>query len=295
MNGKALTFTLRLGSTIALWAVLLGVVLSGHEFTFVLLITGIVLAGLWEYFGMLRSAKLPCFELTGMLCATVFIGGSFLYLRAYGSTAGYDFELAVLVAFIIIVFGRQMFESMRDREPLATISYTLFGLIYIPWLFNFLTKIVYLAPRDVETGLLTGQYYVLYVVMVVKFSDMGGYFFGLLFGKHASVPNISPKKTWEGFAGAIFAAIVASWLLYFLIPDKIPALRPVDIAILPFLLGAAAIIGDLAESIIKRSTDTKDSSRVLPGIGGTLDLIDSLLFTAPIMYFYLSLVLGVGR
>jgi phosphatidate cytidylyltransferase len=174
------------------------------------------------------------------------------------------------------------------------VAYTLFGLIYIPFLFNVLTKIVYLPPPDVATGMVTGQFYVLYLVVVTKFSDMGGYVFGMLFGRHRSVPHISPAKTWEGFAGALLTPLLASWLVHWLLPGKLPALDTIDLIVLPLLLGVAAIIGDLAESIIKRSTQTKDSSHLLPGIGGTLDLIDSVLFTAPIMYFYLRLISGVG-
>jgi phosphatidate cytidylyltransferase len=156
-----------------------------------------------------------------------------------------------------------------------------------------LTKIVFLTPPT-ELGQATGQFYVLYLVMVTKFGDMGGYFFGFLFGRHASVPHISPKKTWEGFAGALVGASVASWVLFWWMPEKLALFDTVDWIILPVLLGVAGIIGDLAESVIKRSTETKDSSRWLPGIGGTLDLIDSVLFTAPLLYFYLRLVVGVG-
>jgi phosphatidate cytidylyltransferase len=294
MTGKNATFFLRLGSTVTLWIVILAGILSGYEIFYFLLIAGIGLAGLWEYFGMLRSADIPCFRLTGMLSATIFLAGSFIYFREYGPNAGHDFELAVIVCFILVVFGRQMFNAIRDREPLEAIAYTLFGLIYIPFLFNFLTKIVYLPPREAATGFVTGQFYVIYLIAVTKFSDMGGYIFGMLFGRHHSVPHISPKKTWEGFVGALLTAMFASWLVVTLLPGKLPALRTFDIILLPILLGVAAIIGDLAESIIKRSTQTKDSSRVLPGIGGTLDLIDSVLFTAPILYFYMRLVLRLG-
>lgn len=294
MSDRSTTFLLRTISTVVLWIVILGGILSGYEIFYFLLIAGIGLAGLWEYFGMLRRADIPCFRLTGMLSAAIFMAGSFMYFRAYGPNAGHDFELAVIVCLILVIFGRQMFNAIKDQEPLAAIAYTLFGLIYIPFLFNFLTKIVYLSPPDAATGMVTGQFYVIYLIVVTKFSDMGGYLFGMLFGRHRSVPHISPKKTWEGFVGALVTALFASWLVVTLLPGKLPALRTVDIILLPVLLGVAAIIGDLAESIIKRSTETKDSSRVLPGIGGTLDLIDSVLFTAPILYFYMRLVLKIG-
>jgi phosphatidate cytidylyltransferase len=122
---------------------------------------------------------------------------------------------------------------------------------------------------------------------------MGAYIFGSVFGKHPLVPHISTKKTWEGLAGALACAMLGSFWLAFLMPDRLKLFDLMDFAVLGFVLGLAAIIGDLAESIVKRSAHSKDSSSVLPGIGGTLDLIDSLLFTAPILYFYMRLVLGI--
>ncbi len=150
-----------------------------------------------------------------------------------------------------------------------------------------------MTPR-LEDGSYTGQYYVLFLVLVTKFSDMGAYVFGSVFGKHPFAQHISPKKTWEGLAGAVACSMLGSFWLYVLMPERLGLLSIVDVTILGFVLGVAAIIGDLAESIVKRSAHSKDSSSVLPGIGGTLDLIDSLLFTAPILYFYMRVVVGVG-
>jgi phosphatidate cytidylyltransferase len=179
------------------------------------------------------------------------------------------------------------------RDSLEAIAYTVFGLLYIPWLFNFVTKIIYLTPRT-ESGDTTGQFYLIYLMVVTKFSDMGAYVFGSLFGRHPFAPHISPKKTWEGFFGALVLSSLGSYWLYALIPGRLSAFRVNDVITLGLLLGVGAVVGDLAESIIKRSAHAKDSSRILPGIGGTLDLIDSLLFTAPLLYFYLRLVIGVS-
>ncbi len=291
MNGPQVTFLLRLASTLILWAVILAAIFSGKELAFFLVIGGMALVSLWEYFRMLDKAGIPNFQLTGMLCAAVFMGGSFYYFGTYGPSRALDFELAILVLFLVVVFARQMVASMRDHEPLQTMAYTLFGLLWIPWLFNFITKILFLPPR--ADGDPTGQFYVLFLLVVTKFSDMGAYTFGSLIGKHPFAPHISPKKSWEGFAGALASAILAACGLYALIPQRLAAFRLGDAAILGLVLGFAAVIGDLAESIVKRSTQIKDSSKVLPGIGGTLDLIDSLLFTAPLLYFYMRLVLGI--
>lgn len=293
MTSKSQTFIRRFASTIALWILIAGSILSGNEIAFFVLLVFLPLIGLQEYFKMLRGAHIPHHPLTGILTAAAFLIGSFFYSRAVGPDTSFDFALAFIVLFLLIVFSRQMFIAIRDKEPLEATAYTLFGLIYIPWLFNFLIKILFLFPRDTE-GLLTGQYYILYLLLVTKFTDMGAYCFGVLFGRHKFAPHISPAKTWEGIIGALFTAVAGSYGLYLLIPNKLSVLSWYDLPILGLLLGIVAVVGDLAESIIKRSTNAKDSSRVLPGIGGTLDLIDSILFTAPVFFFYLRFVAKVG-
>jgi phosphatidate cytidylyltransferase len=122
---------------------------------------------------------------------------------------------------------------------------------------------------------------------------MGAYLTGSLIGKHKLVPHISPAKTWEGLGGALGFSLLASLGLFWLMPTQLSALNWTHAAVLGLLLGFAAVIGDLAESIVKRSTGVKDSGNFLPGIGGALDLIDSLLFTAPLLFFYLRLVVQV--
>jgi phosphatidate cytidylyltransferase len=204
----------------------------------------------------------------------------------------YEFETAMLLLFLLTVITRQMFARLREDEPLQSMAYTLFGLLYVLWLFNFMTKIIYVVPRS-ETGAVMGQFYCLYLIAITKFSDMGAYLTGSLIGRHPLIPHISPKKTWEGFFGAMGFSLLASLALFKLMPGHLAVLNWTHATILGLLLGFAAVIGDLAESIIKRSTGVKDSGRLLPGIGGALDLVDSLLFTAPLLFFYLRLVVRV--
>jgi len=287
------TFLLRLGSSLALWAVAFAIIFSGFEIGFALLISGLALRALWEFFRMLDHQGVPHFRLFAMLCAVVLLIGSFHYFRSVGPALSYDFELAVLLFFLLGVFARQMFEGTRDPEPLRTMAYTLFGLLYVLWLFNFVTKIVYVTPRG-PGGAVTGHFYVLYLIIVTKFSDLGAYLVGSLVGKHPLVPHISPKKTWEGFFGAIGFSLAGSYGVFALLGDKLAGFDWMHVTILGLLLGFAAVIGDLAESIVKRSTGVKDSGSMLPGIGGALDLIDSLLFTAPLLFFYLRLVLRMS-
>lgn len=285
-------FVLRFISTVALWSIALAIAFSGFEIFFWFLISGFGLIALWEFYRMLDHARLPNFKVTGMICGGIMLVGSFYYFSKIGPASSYDFEVAVLLFFLLTVFGRQMFARLRHDEPLQTMAYTLFGLLYVLWLFNFITKIVYLTPRS-GAGIVTGQFYVLYLIAVTKFSDMGAYLTGSAIGRHLMSPHISAKKTWEGFFGALGFALFCSLGLFKLMPGHLAMLSWTHATILGLLLGFAAIIGDLAESIIKRSTGVKDSGGLLPGIGGALDLIDSLLFTAPLLFFYLRLVIRV--
>jgi phosphatidate cytidylyltransferase len=286
------TFIFRFASTIVLWSVALVISFSGYEVAFYGLISLFGLIALWEFYGMLDHKGLPNFKVTGMICGVVMLAGSFYYFSKMGPAQSYDFEVAVLFFFLLTVFARQMFARLRDDTPLQTMAYTLFGLLYVLWLFNFMTKIVYLMPRS-STGMVTGQFYCLYLIAITKFSDMGAYLVGSVIGRHQMIPHISPKKTWEGFFGALALSLCASLVLYKLMPGHLSALNWTHATILGLLLGFAAVIGDLAESIIKRSTGVKDSGNFLPGIGGALDLVDSLLFTAPLLFFYLRLVIRV--
>lgn len=287
MTGTQLTFLARLGSSLALWALAIGIIFSGHPFSFFLMISVIALLGLNEFYAMLERKGLPCFRLTATICAAVYLAGSFYFINRWGVVHSYDFENLISLVVLLVIFGRQMFQPGREAMPLERMAYTIFGLVYIPGLFNFTTKIVFADPGH-------GHFWVLYGVVITKFSDMGAYVTGMLMGKHPMVPQISPKKTWEGFCGAVVFSLLGSYGMLYLIPSKIPQLNWTHATVLGLLLGLAAIIGDLAESVIKRSCDAKDSGRMLPGIGGILDLIDSLLFTLPLLFFYLRLVVRLA-
>ena len=286
-------FILRFISTVVLWSVALGIAFSHYEVLFWLLISAFGLVALLEFYRMLDHANLPNFKITGLICGGIMLAGSFYYFSKVGPAQSYDFELSVLLFFLLTVFTRQMFARLKHDEPLRTMAYTLFGLLYVLWLFNFITKILYLTPRAAD-GTVTGQFYVLYLIAVTKFSDMGAYLTGSAIGRHLMSPHISAKKTWEGFFGALVFALLCSLALFKLMPGHLSMLTWTHATVLGLLLGFAAIIGDLGESIIKRSTGVKDSGGLLPGIGGALDLIDSLLFTAPLLFFYLRLVIRVS-
>ncbi|MEY5010436.1 MAG: Phosphatidate cytidylyltransferase [Verrucomicrobiota bacterium] len=291
MDPKPTVFLRRLFSSVMLWGVSLGTIISGHELGFLVVIGGLGMLSLVEYFRMLAAGRLPSFPGLGLFGGAVLTAGGFYFCQRSGVDAAMVFESAALALLVLGLFGRQLLERNGGRPALEAVAYTVFGVVYIPLLFGFVTKLVYLTPRGVS-GALTGQYYVLWLILVTKFSDMGAYVTGSLFGKHLLIPSVSPKKTWEGFFGALAFSVGGGWGLVTWIPERLPLLSPGLAAALGLGLGFAAIVGDLAESSIKRSAGAKDSGGLLPGIGGGLDLIDSILFTAPLLYLYLRFFRG---
>ena len=169
--------------------------------------------------------------------------------------------------------------SRSNTTGILAISTTLFGLMYIPWLLNFMQKITYFQKMEGTEG----KYYLLYFVLITKFSDTGAYLVGSLIGRHKMIPRISPGKTWEGFGGAIVVSTAASVIFVNLAQAHMPAMNTVHAVILGSVLSVGAVVGDLIESLFKREAGLKDSGHFFPGIGGILDLLDSLLFNAPLM------------
>ena len=167
---------------------------------------------------------------------------------------------------------------------MLAIGTTLLGLMYVPWLLNFIAKINFFPCVE-------GKVFLVYFILITKFSDTGAYAVGSLIGKHKMIPRISPGKTWEGFAGAIVVSTLASLLFVHLFGSHMARMNYLHATILGVILGLAAVIGDLIESLFKREAGVKDSGKFFPGIGGILDLLDSLLFNAPVMYLYLRHVL----
>ena len=284
-------FLSRLTSSLALWTICWATMNWAYEPGFWFLLGVLILRGLWEFYQMLTAAGLPHFKRTGMFLGTSLCLGSLAFARQWGCDLAVQFESAAFALSILWVFVRQIARKSAEPLPVATIAYTLLGLAYIPFLATFTAKLIYLTPRTGD-GTLTGHYYLLFLAVVTKFSDCGAYITGSLIGKHPMIPHISPKKTWEGFAGALALSTVGSLGLLKLFPTQLALITPTHGVLLGLGFSIVAVLGDLAESVVKRSTGIKDSGHFLPGIGGAMDLIDSLLFTGPILYVYLRITLG---
>src|ERR1700722_6479881 len=285
---KRQIFFRRLFSFVVLWTIILAALFSGHAWlsdgVFLIIMVVLAAAGLAEFYHLAKKRNLPCFKYSGIIGGVLLMVGTFLkltgHLGLHESPARVnDFETIFLILFVLGLCVRQ-FVARNNPSGIEAISVTLFGLMYVPWLLNFIQKINFFPNVD-------GHYYLLYFVLITKFSDTGAYSVGSLIGKHKMIPRISPGKTWEGFGGAILVSTGASVLFVHIAHNKMLAMGLWDAIILGVLLSVAAVIGDLIESLFKREAGVKDSGRMFPGIGGILDLLDSLLFNAPLMYIYL--------
>src|SRR5436190_9696214 len=289
---KAKIFLRRFISSAVLWTIVLLSLFSKNKLlsdvVFIVLMVVLAVTGLAEFYGMAAKRQLVCFAGWGIFGGILLLLGTFLNLTGHLGTSGSparvnDFETSFLILFVLGLCTRQFF-SRSNTAGILAISTTLFGLMYVPWLLNFIQKINFFPGVE-------GRYYLFYFVLVTKFSDTGAYAVGSLIGKHKMIPRISPGKTWEGFGGAILFSTLASLIFTHIFRDKMAGMNPVHAVILAAILSVCAVVGDLIESLFKREAGVKDSGKLFPGIGGILDLLDSLLFNAPIMYLYLRHVL----
>lgn len=298
-DSKRRTFLRRTASTLGLWGVVAAALLSFWAWAYVALIAVLCLLATAEYFQMLRVGGVKCFPRYGMFLAaaySVLLYWTLLGDGKLGAGGGVEvpqgLDAAAIFAALAGAFFLQLRYPIRGLEALQAVSSNLLGFVYLAFLFNFTARLVFAIPGE---GQVPGAFVLLWGIAVTKFTDMGAYIVGSAIGRRKMIPHVSPAKTWEGFGGALLFAQIAGCALFFFMPEKLAVLGGwAHVVILGFALGLLAVVGDLAESVVKRSLAVKDSGSMLPGIGGALDLIDSLCFTIPVLYFYLKWVTLAG-
>ena len=238
---------------------------------FLVLVAVIVGIALWELGHALAAQKVK------LDVIPVGVGGAAAYALAYWR--GPESSLAAFALTFIAILAWRLPHGAQGY--LKDVTAGVFALFYLPGMAMFVSLM--LAAKD-------GAHRALLFVILAVCSDSGAYFAGILFGRHLMAPKISPKKTWEGLAGSVIACLAAGAIgMTYLLNGKVW-----QGLILGAAAAAAATLGDLVESMMKRDLDTKDMSSLLPGHGGVLDRIDGLLILAPVAWFLMAIFLADG-
>lgn len=300
---KRLMSAVLLLSAVALLLFVLPAVVS------MVVLSGIAALGLLEFYGILNKAGIPAFRWLGVGAGILLLAGTFLGLNASqllpASLAPLTAEAPDLFLTVIVfaVCIRQ-FPQKNNPQPLPTIACTMMGIMYVPFLLAFFQMLAFRwDPVSWTTPFSpTARMLIIYLILVVKASDIGAYLVGSMVGRHKLFPRVSPGKTWEGLAGGLATGVLMSVLFGAWTRLGAPSadtttaghlvIGSIDAWVLGFLLSAIGVLGDLVESLLKRSAGMKDSGGMVPGMGGILDVLDSLLFAAPVLYFYLRWATG---
>ena len=278
--------TKRIVSTATIWIVILTALWCFRTPAAVVLASLCSVLALREFYRLQTAAGNAPFAWLGM-----FFGA--LITAAPWTEAVLGWPAHPLLAFAAVIFAIRILGERPAEKRVEALASTLFGLVYVALLLQYLVRLVTPLPGDAVSA--NGRLLLcVWLVAVAKSSDVGALVTGLLCGRHKMAPVISPKKTWEGAAGGVASSIIIGsvgaalarghWAGHW------PAhLTPGRAAVIAVPIAVVAIISDLVESVIKRQAALKDSGRTVPGIGGVFDVVDSLLLTAPIGYFLLGM------
>ncbi len=236
-------------------------IFKAPDWLFFIIVEVFNLLALYEFLQLSQKKNLPINLALGLFW------GALLPVSVY-----FSYESVVLVMACLALFIYNFSKKHKEHALIGT-SVTVFGIIYVTWFFSHLIKV-----HELEYG----PQWVFYTILLVKGGDAGAYFIGRKFGRTKLIEHISPNKSVEGAIGGFATSIILSIVSKIYLPN-IPL---VHLVFLGAILGIVSQLGDLAESAIKRDVGVKDSGNI-PGLGGVLDMLDSLLLSFPVVYYYL--------
>lgn len=279
-------------STIGLWVVVGLVIWMGGFFSVAEqasfgLLALIIGAAQYEFYQLARAIPGVARPNASGIVAGFALHFGLFFLAAEEARANY------LLTGGALLVGLHLLSLLRRPGEVPTLLRrfpTLYGFAYLPFMLASLIAIARMKDGHLLTAKSVGLYYVVWVFVATKFTDVGGLLIGVPFGKHKLAPTISPAKSWEGCLGGLAASAGASALFAWLLRDAfgIGFMVPWKAAVLALPLAVLSIPSDLVESVFKRLAGAKDSGATIPGIGGALDLIDSMVLTSPAALILLS-------
>jgi phosphatidate cytidylyltransferase len=266
--------------TAALMIPLLFVIVQyGGPRAFFFLTLSCVMVGLYEFYRMFKNSGYRPQTFVGMFVGALVICGFYVGAELPGWQYAKVFSPDVMVAFAFVVALLFRLFSRKDiNGAMVDVALTFTGVVYVAWLSAYIILL-----RAWETPEVDGRQLIFFLFVVTWATDTGAYYIGSRLGRHKLYQKISPKKSWEGAVGGLLSGIGMSLVCRIWFYQSLPLHDAFGLGI---VLGIVGQVGDLAESMIKRSARTKDSGGIFPGHGGVLDRVDSMLLNAPALYYY---------
>ncbi len=254
----------RIITAFILGPIILIAIAKSSLFAFLIASIAITLIASFEFFNMLNASQSKFLFLPAFLSS---------FIIPFGFYKSFEYLIISIVLIMMLTVILQLFSKEPLENTFNSISNTLLASFYVPMLFSFLILLK-----------IANWQYIFLLLFIIWSSDSAAYFFGIKYGKNRLYEKISPKKSIEGLIAGIIAGILFS-VIYCKIFLYIPF---IDAIFIGFSVSVFGVAGDLVESMFKRSSGIKDSGQIIPGHGGMLDRIDSLLFGAPVLYFYMK-------
>jgi phosphatidate cytidylyltransferase len=263
----------RILTAIVALPILLYTVWSPFPYFFVAVAAIAAVLALNEFYGLASNAGCRPFAVIGQVGALSVIACFVLQQQQW--------VVAVFAALVIALLGAGLTRPQQMASSLVSASSTLFGVVYVGLLAAFLVGVRMIGDAPVSAHIASKLLTLFFAIVMM--TDTGAYYTGRAIGRHKLAPRVSPGKTIEGAAGGLVAALAAGPLCRLLFFPELPLVESVLLGALVSTLGQ---VGDLVESMLKRGSGVKDSSNLLPGHGGMLDRLDSILVAAPAIYYY---------
>ncbi|MCH9611395.1 MAG: hypothetical protein S4CHLAM81_11930 [Chlamydiales bacterium] len=256
-------------------------------------VAGIAAIALFEYYVLVKQKGFsPAFTL-GVVTAVLYIFATFFKTQGPHPHWHTLWQKMPEIILTIGFFGCFVRYAWVGKDPIVNIATSFLGIVYLAVPFALMVRIMYFFVFDGQADPhFQGSWWIIYLIVVTKISDMGGYFVGRTAGRRKLAFSISPNKTFEGALGGLVCSIGMSLLLCYLgkrFGQVFMGFSYMSSVWLGVLLGIFGQLGDLAESLLKRDANVKDSN-TLPGVGGILDMTDSMLFTSPVLYIFLRVL-----
>lgn len=280
MGNKMKNFLIRTASGAVMLIVVLGAILLS-KWSFLALMAVIAVGGMWEFYRFAEKAGYKPMKLLGIFMGVmVFCLGVGVFLFC-DVTDHDEISILLLIAsiFTLILIVPLMFICelyRKNATPIANIATSILGPLYVALPLSLLLVVAMLLSLGKWN-----PWIVIFYIFIIWANDVFAYLFGITMGRHRLFERISPKKSWEGFFGGLLGAMAMGWVAATILEAS--ALMWIGLALVAAISG---VMGDLVESLMKRSVDVKDSGDIIPGHGGWLDRFDALILSAPFVFIY---------